>query len=164
MTEFARRWRLLRDRRLVAASGVFDAAFYLAHNRDLAAAGVDPLEHYVAFGGFEGRLPNPIFDSGWYLARYFPDVDNPPNPLVDYLRHLRLSPRCPNRWFDPDHYRRSAGNVRRDPMRHYLGAGRAAHDPGPDFASAAWRRRFSARGPSNAADAKKTRAPQSFKM
>ena len=142
MTDLARRWRFWRDRRLIASSGSFDPGFYLAYNRDIAGAGVDPLAHYVAFGGFEGRQPNPIFDSGWYLASYFPDADEPPNPLADYLLRLRRAPRRPNRWFDPNHYRRSAGNVGRDPMRHYLAAGREAHDPGPEFSSAGWRRRF----------------------
>ena len=142
MKDLARRWRLRRERRLIAASGAFDPAFYLAANRDLSATNVDPLAHYVGFGGFEGRLPNPVFDSGWYLATYFPADDDPPNPLADYLRRLRRGPRRPNRWFDSNHYRRFVGAVGRDPMLHYLAAGRAAHDPGPDFASADWLARF----------------------
>ena len=142
MRELARRWRQWRERRLIAASGAFDTSFYLAYNHDLAGTSVDPLAHYVAFGGFESRMPNPVFDSGFYLATYFPGDADPPNPLADYLRRLRRSPRRPARWFDPNHYRRQAGDVGRDPMRHYLAAGRAAHDPGPDFASADWLCRF----------------------
>lgn len=35
----------------------FDAGFYLAANPDVAAAGVNPLLHYVLHGAAEGRLP-----------------------------------------------------------------------------------------------------------
>ena len=41
--------------------GLFDAQYYLAANPDVAAAGVDPLAHYLAFGAQEGR---PIFPAG----------------------------------------------------------------------------------------------------
>src|SRR5262249_46282308 len=40
---------------------------------DVAAIGVDPIRHYVAFGAREGRDPSPSFDTRAYLARY-PDV------------------------------------------------------------------------------------------
>jgi len=35
----------------------FDAAYYLAHNADVREAGLDPYEHYMAYGKAEGRLP-----------------------------------------------------------------------------------------------------------
>src|SRR5262249_24376407 len=43
----------------------FDAAAYLAHNPDVAAAHVDPLEHYLRFGINEGRAiyAAPILDN-----------------------------------------------------------------------------------------------------
>jgi glycosyltransferase involved in cell wall biosynthesis len=62
----------------------FDPAFYLRRYPDLAAAGVDPLEHYVNHGRAEGRLPRltrfdgcvDILDSdhiiGWALDRANP--------------------------------------------------------------------------------------------
>lgn len=51
----------------VARSGLFDAAWYLAENPDVAAAGAEPLEHYLAFGGREGRHPSPYFNGPAYL-------------------------------------------------------------------------------------------------
>ncbi|MBB4286038.1 endo alpha-1,4 polygalactosaminidase [Roseospira goensis] len=51
----------------------FDAAWYLAAERDVAAAGVDPFGHYMAYGWREGRDPAPWFDSDAYLTAY-PDV------------------------------------------------------------------------------------------
>src|SRR5262249_20552720 len=45
-------------------SPAFDSAQYLAHNPDVAAAGVNPLEHYLQSGQFEGRVAYalPLFD------------------------------------------------------------------------------------------------------
>ncbi|MCP5091731.1 MAG: glycosyltransferase [Gammaproteobacteria bacterium] len=47
----------------------FDAAFYLAQNPDVAAAGLDPLLHYLRYGEAEGRRPTPEFDPRWYLEQ-----------------------------------------------------------------------------------------------
>jgi hypothetical protein len=49
-----------------ALSAGFDPAFYLAQYPDIAAAGMDPLLHYVQFGRAEGRLPLPK-QSGAFL-------------------------------------------------------------------------------------------------
>ena len=38
-------------------SANFDPQFYLAQNQDVAAAGIDPLTHFLTFGQDEGRLP-----------------------------------------------------------------------------------------------------------
>ena len=35
----------------------FDAAFYLSRHPDVAAAGIDPFEHYLLYGFREGRDP-----------------------------------------------------------------------------------------------------------
>ena len=44
---------------LVADRADFDREFYLAENPDVAAAGVEPLQHYLTFGFEEGRLAHP---------------------------------------------------------------------------------------------------------
>jgi SAM-dependent methyltransferase len=49
------------------ASGIFDERFYLAMHPDIAAAGVDPLEHYLLQGRFEKRSPSALFDPSAYL-------------------------------------------------------------------------------------------------
>src|SRR5438270_10146337 len=78
--------RMLLDMRLVSASRLFHGNWYLAQNPDVAKAGINPIGHYLRHGGFEGRDPNPHFDSDWYLANN-PDVGKSGvNPLVHYLR------------------------------------------------------------------------------
>lgn len=51
----------------------FDHKFYLASNRDVADAGVDPLVHYITSGWKEGRMPTPAFSPTFYLDTQ-PDV------------------------------------------------------------------------------------------
>ena len=36
-------------------------------------AGSNPLIHYLEYGAHEGRNPNPLFDTAYYLRQY-PDV------------------------------------------------------------------------------------------
>jgi hypothetical protein len=71
----------------------FDAAFYLAANADVAAAGVDPLAHYCSYGWREGRRPSPTFDTSWYLATN-PDVAA---SGVDPFRHWLVAGRAEGR-------------------------------------------------------------------
>jgi hypothetical protein len=53
------RGRLLRQRvKVVQSTGLFDAAGYLKQQTDVADAGIDPLQHYIQYGMFEGRAPN----------------------------------------------------------------------------------------------------------
>ncbi|NVD39795.1 glycosyltransferase [Ensifer sp. HO-A22] len=74
------------DETVVRASKYFDAGWYLGQNRDVEAAGFDPVLHYIAFGAEEGRNPGPYFDGGLYLLRR-PDVAaSGINPLVHFLR------------------------------------------------------------------------------
>jgi len=77
------------DARLVEESGLFDAAWYLDTYTDVAAAGMDPLDHFLRFGAAEGRRPGPRFDPATYL-RLNPDVARAGlDPLFHYLRHGR---------------------------------------------------------------------------
>lgn len=95
MVGLARRHGLRKATQLTAAarglraSGLFDTEFYLERAWDVAAAGQDPVVHYLAVGAAEGRDPSRHFSTRAYLARY-PDVTNAgANPLVHYVRHGR---------------------------------------------------------------------------
>lgn len=77
------------DVELVAASGLFDRAWYLTQNPDVARAGVDPLLHYLRQGGSEGREPSPGFWSAWYREIFDEVKRTGTNPLVHYLRSVR---------------------------------------------------------------------------
>ncbi len=66
---------------LVSPLAEFDAAFYLRENPDVAAAGMDPMEHYLVRGASEGRMPCPRFNpKRWGGAGLHP------NPLLGLLR------------------------------------------------------------------------------
>jgi hypothetical protein len=55
---------------------LFDTAFYLANNPDVADAGINPFMHFVSYGMDEGRPPNAsipdlgAFDAAAYIAAY----------------------------------------------------------------------------------------------
>src|SRR5690606_13559731 len=51
-----------------APNAFFDSAWYLARNRDVAEAGVNPLRHFYESGWMEDRDPSAWFDSALYLA------------------------------------------------------------------------------------------------
>ena len=51
----------------------FDRAFYLGRNPDVATAGLDPLEHFLAYGWREGRDPSSGFSVSDY-GELYPDV------------------------------------------------------------------------------------------
>jgi hypothetical protein len=72
---------------LLRRSPLFDEAYYVKSNPDLAAKGVDPVKHYLRRGAAQGRDPSPEFSTTGYL-RNNRDIDKSGvNPLVHYLRH-----------------------------------------------------------------------------
>jgi hypothetical protein len=78
------------DRRaLIRDSGLFDPAFYLAHNPDVAASSYDPLDHYVWWGGDENRPPSEAFDPPYYAAQCALRGIEPGNCLVHFLTEGR---------------------------------------------------------------------------
>ena len=64
----------------------FDPIHYLSQSPDVAAAGMDPFEHYLLIGAAEGREPSKAIDLGFYRARYLQDMPRA-NPLLHYRRH-----------------------------------------------------------------------------
>ncbi|MFC0246145.1 CDP-glycerol glycerophosphotransferase family protein [Falsochrobactrum ovis] len=63
----------------------FDKDFYLRHNPDVAAAGINPLVHYCKHGWSELRRPNPEFDSWWYCLQYLNVKADTIDPLLHYV-------------------------------------------------------------------------------
>ncbi|MFN3512983.1 MAG: hypothetical protein ACK41C_08065 [Phenylobacterium sp.] len=102
LSALTRRW--LRPRRASAppafepelqaqVEAAFDAGFYLERNPDVAAAGADPLEHFLEHGWREGRDPSAAFPMADYL-RLNPDVrQTGENPLLHYLTKGRAEGR-----------------------------------------------------------------------
>ena len=60
------RYLFNRQYRLIKKSGLFDTAYYLESNPDVAESGMNPLVHYLSSGAAEGRNPNPLFDASNY--------------------------------------------------------------------------------------------------
>jgi hypothetical protein len=70
---------------LIERSGLFDRAYYLAHNPDVASSIYDPFDHYVRWGGDENRAPSDKFDPAYYAGQCELAKLNPRNRLLHYL-------------------------------------------------------------------------------
>jgi hypothetical protein len=73
---------------------LFDGAWYLDNNPDVARAGMNPLHHYLYFGSAENRAPNRIFNMSWYRDTYLnpnasPHADRH-EPLTQYISRPTL--------------------------------------------------------------------------
>lgn len=63
----------------------FDSNFYLRRYPDVAAAGMNPLLHFVNSGAAEGRWPNPFFNTSAYMARHPGLIESRVNPLAHFI-------------------------------------------------------------------------------
>ena len=81
-----RHFLLHRQSGSVNAMSDFDSAFYLRAYPDVAAAGLDPLEHYMVQGFREARRPFEGFDPVFYRQRYLAGLHDA-NPLLHYLEN-----------------------------------------------------------------------------
>jgi hypothetical protein len=73
----------------------FDSDWYVQQYPDLKEAGVNPVEHYLRFGGFESRDPSPKFNSAFYLEQN-PDVAQEGiNPLLHFVLYGEAEGRLP---------------------------------------------------------------------
>jgi len=66
---FKARWRRHSERRLIATTGFFDGAWYASTYPDVAASGLDPLEHFLLVGVPARHDPGPAFSTHRYLAQ-----------------------------------------------------------------------------------------------
>lgn len=81
--------RARAERYQIAASGLFDAGWYLQHNPDIQTSGKDPLKHYQRFGGYEARDPSADFDTLDYLQQHPWLLSTRQHPLIHYLNQPR---------------------------------------------------------------------------
>jgi hypothetical protein len=73
----------------------FNTDYYLAVYPDVAAAGIEPLTHFIERGWREGRNPNSFFSTSEYLAENADVAEAGINPFVHYLTAGRLEGRSP---------------------------------------------------------------------
>src|SRR5262249_33671792 len=121
---------------------LFDARWYLDTNPDVREAQLDPLEHFIYHGGFEGRSPHPLFDTRWYVDTY-PDVrDAHINPLAHFVKFGWREGRSPHPLFDLRWYLATYPDIRNagvNPLDHYIRPGAAElRNPNRDFDAAAY--------------------------
>ena len=67
--------------------GLFDTAYYLSHNPDVAAAHINPLLHFERYGWAEGRDPSAQFSTSRYLAAYSDVRVAGIDPLLHYVQY-----------------------------------------------------------------------------
>ena len=123
-----------RERRLVAASGLFDESYYLINGADVMAAGAEPIRHFCDYGWRENRRPNLFFDPDWYQSRYLA-AHAAMNPLVHYIKEGERTGCRPIPFFEPAWYK-TAYRLKRNvsPLAHYLAHRRAQRvAPNPLF-------------------------------
>jgi hypothetical protein len=78
---------LQQDMALIISSKYFDMKWYLKSYPDVAAANINPAEHYLKFGAKEGRYCGPIFDAIWYLNKYSDVAESGMNPLLHFIKY-----------------------------------------------------------------------------
>ena len=102
---------------------LFDGAYYLAQNPDIAAAGIDPFQHYMDIGWRENRDPNKFFSSGFYTnSNTDLREDGTINPLQHYVEFGVQELRDPNPFFDTSYYLENnldVANGSTNPLEHF---------------------------------------------
>ncbi len=98
-------------RRIIKSSGLFDKKYYLQNNQDVAQSGIDPISHFIQYGGNELRNPSPNFDTRFYLSNNNDVLMSGINPLIHYIKYGKNESRpiksiCDSKYFadeTPDH-------------------------------------------------------------
>jgi FMN phosphatase YigB (HAD superfamily) len=120
---------------------LFDGPWYLQSNPDVAAAGLNPLLHYVTSGRFEHRpicsvvdpkavaqiAASDLFDAEWYQATQAPGLSLD-RAAQHYLQQGSAGGLSPSPLFDGPWYLKTNTDVaeaRQNPLLHYLNDGRA---------------------------------------
>jgi hypothetical protein len=122
----------------IAPNG-FDYTYYLQHNSDIAASGVDALWHYETYGWKEGRNPNAYFDTAGYLAHYADVKAAGINPFDHYVQTGWQEGRDPSLSFDTAAYLAAnpyVANAHINPLVHFLTTG--VHEGRQAFADTTW--------------------------
>ena len=116
-------------------SRLFDGDFYLSCYPDIAAAGVDPFDHFFRYGFQEGRCPNPYFEPLWYLDTNTDVMKGQTQPLLHYVLVGEKEGRRPSLKFDPRWYREKYGTApNENALAHYLShRATGRFSPIPDF-------------------------------
>jgi hypothetical protein len=116
---------------------LFDADWYRATYPEIGD--LDPFEHFRTSGVAEGRDPNPLFSTRWYLARYRDVAGGGIEALEDFLTRGARLRRDPGPLFSTNWYFERVPALKtsqQNPLAHYIQHGfRERCDPSPVFDS-----------------------------
>ncbi|MBY6242757.1 glycosyltransferase [Methylosinus sp. Sm6] len=134
----------------------FDKDYYAAAYPDVAAAGLDPLAHFLKHGWREGRNPSWGFHTLYYRDKN-PSCGRRENPLLHYAANkhkerlvlfpesdeelIELQKRVVAGHFDAEFYRLKylGGDLHAEPLDHYLRIGWSlGFDPSADFSTSGY--------------------------
>lgn len=104
-------------------SKLFDQDFYYEIYPDVKAAGLDAAEHFLKYGGFEGRRPCKYFDTEYYIAAHPETLERKINPLIHYITTGAATDKKPLKSFDPVYYREKYADTIKlfsTPLAHYI--------------------------------------------
>ena len=116
---------------------LFDRAYYLAHNPDVAAAGVDPYQQFLSVGWTLGRDPSAGFSTLYYLLQNADVKAAGINPLLHFEANGAKEGRSPNGFFNTQFYLNQNADVAAsgiNPLLHFLTSGwKEGRDPSAAF-------------------------------
>lgn len=97
-----------KSKKVVTKMPYFNENYYLANNIDIFVAEIDPLEHFLKSGQFEGRDPARTISADWIQYKYSKEFEFPFEALVASVKTPKeLSP---NPLFDPEFYLSQIGD------------------------------------------------------
>ena len=137
-------FQALVDAALIRRSGLLHVTYYRSQfykelKTDRYLLRLLPVLHYVLFGAFAGKNPNPLFDTEYYRDN-IPGADRSgQNPLAHYLRQGARNRLNPGPFFDTGYYVDNYPEVISsglNPLLHYFRNGKQdGCDPHPVTAS-----------------------------
>ena len=104
-------------------SGLFYSTYYKKQIPELKDIRMSPLEHYLLYGAWENKDPNPMFLSSFYLENNRDVYLSGMNPLLHYIQHGWREGRDPHPDFNTRRYLNAypdVANTGMNPLLHYL--------------------------------------------
>jgi hypothetical protein len=107
----------------ILQESLFYGRYYADQVTDIAKLKMAPVIHYLLYGGWEGKDPNPMFSSNFYLSKYKDVYLSGINPLLHYILHGWKEGRDPHPEFSTERYLSGHRDVKENgmnPLSHYL--------------------------------------------
>jgi hypothetical protein len=104
-------------------SGLFYHSYYCSQVPELNESSLSAAEHYLLYGAWEDKDPNPLFSSIFYLEKNRDVYLSGKNPLLHYVERGASEGRDPHLQFSTLGYLEAYPEVRKlgiNPLFHYL--------------------------------------------